>query len=214
MRGEEMKQLKKAGIVSLFLLCLLLIPAATAQAGFRKDAQTGKYRYYTSSNGKKYVVGKFKNIKSNGKTYTYYFDGSGYMVTGWKQIKAGDGKTYWYYFDRNGRMFKNRTKNGHYLKKNGRMLTCGTHNGIYYGADGSAVPGYQKKAKPGFKKTKKGIKYMQADGTYAQKKWVCVREKNGRSYWYYFYSTGYMAKNKWIGSRHVGKNGRLDKRKR
>lgn len=203
-----MKKVQKICAAGLLLLCLTLIPA-TAHAGFQRTA-AGKYRYYTSKTN--YIKGAFKNIRSNGKVYTYYFDKKGNMVTGWKRIKRKTGWK-WYYFDRNGRMFKDRTKNGHYLKKNGQMLTNGMHDGVYYGADGSVVPGYQEGIKPGFEKDKNGKKYLKADGTYAQKEWLCIANKKGKKYWYYFYSNGYMAKNTWVGSRHVDKKGRLDKTK-
>lgn len=224
-----MKMRKKTGTFLVLLLMLALLPAMTANAGFRrvKVKENGGYRYYyryytsktkylkgtkTADNSAAYRRWVFKNIKKNGKTYTYCFDENGYMQVGWKKLttKAAKGAWYWYYFDNSGRMLKSRTKNGHYLQSNGRMLTNGWHNGIYYGEDGSAVTGYRQDVKNGFRKTKKGTKYMQADGTYAQKKWVCVKDSLGKYYWYYFYSSGYMAKNKWVGSRHVDKNGRMD----
>ena len=224
-----MKKLKKAGVFALLLLCFALIPAISANAGFRrvKVKENGKikcyYRYYTSAN--RYLKGvktsnvktaykrwTFKNFRVNGRVYTYCFNEKGYLLTGWHRLttKACNGKWYWYYFDSNGRMFKNRTKNGHYLQGNGRMLVNGWHGGVYYGSDGSVVVGYNPDAANGFEQTKAGTKYMQADGTYAEKKWLCIKDSQGKYYWYYFYSNGIMAKNTWVGSRHVDESGHMD----
>lgn len=202
-----MKKLKKTGVFALLLILLVLLPVIQANAGFRKQAN-GKYRYYTTKTGSKYLKFCFKNIRSNGKVYTYYFDSDGYMAKGWKKIRVS-GRVYQYYFDRNGRMFKSRTKNGHYLQSNGRMLVNGfAPNGAYYGADGSLVPDYKKDVRGGFQKTKKGYKYRQPDGTYAQKVWKCIKDSEGNYYWYYFYSNGIMAKNEWVGTQWVDKQGR------
>lgn len=179
--------------------------------------ENGRYRYYTSK--KTYLKGKktgpeyarwtFKTIGKK-KRYTYCFDADGYMQTGWKRLttKASKGVWDWYYFDRNGRMYKNRTKNGHYLQKNGKMLTNGWKNGVYYGEDGAAVQGYKQDVRNGFVKKKKGMKYMQPDGTFAAKKWCCIKDSEGRYYWYYFYSNGFMAKDKWLGNHFVDQWGR------
>lgn len=202
-----MKRLKKAGIFALLLSLLVLLPAMQANAGFRRQSN-GKYRYYTTRTGRTYLKSCFKNIKAGRNTYTYHFDKNGYMSKGWTKIKSS-GTVHTYYFDRNGRMLKDCTKNGHYLQKNGRMLRKGFGpDGSYYGADGSVVPGYKKDVKNGFQKTKKGYKYRQPDGAYAQKTWKCIKDSEGRYYWYYFYSNGIMAQNKWVGSRWVDKQGR------
>lgn len=203
----------------VMMLCLLLGLGRSVDAGFRKE-ENGRYRYYTSettylkgiSGGALEKSWIFKNLKSNGKVYTYAFDADGYMLTGWQKLyttvkneKAG---WFYYYFDRNGRMYKDRTKNGHYLQKNGRMLTQGWHNGTYYNKAGEAVKDYQADVKQGFKKTKKGIKYLLPDGTYAAKTWLAIKDSTGRYYWYYFYGNGYLAKDTIIGGRYVDKNGR------
>lgn len=214
----DMKGKKKFTAFLLLMLCTVMLCGVSVNAGFRRMSN-GKYRYYTSktkyikgkSNGKAYQRWTFKTIGKKGKRYTYCFDENGYMLTGWQNLttKSSGGKYYWYYFDKNGRMFKNRTKNGHYLQKNGQMLTNGWMNGTYYGEDGAAIAGYRQDVNNGFKTTKKGTKYMQADGTYAAKKWLCIKDSEGKYYWYYFYSSGYMAKNTWVGNSFVDANGRL-----
>lgn len=204
------------GFVLVFL-CVLLICGMTASAGFRK-MKNGKYRYYTSKTtylkgnrtDQSYQRWTFCTIGKKGGRYTYCFDENGYMLTGWQRLttKASGGKWYWYYFDRNGRMYKDRKKNGHYLQKNGQMLVNDWKNGVYYGEDGAAVAGYRQDVRNGFVKTKKGMKYRQPDGTFAAKKWVCVKDSEGKYYWYYFYSSGLMAKNKWLGNHFVDAHGR------
>lgn len=200
---------KKAKVLALAVLILSLVPAITVNAGFLKQ-KSGKYRYYTSTQNYKKgicVKGKFINIKKNGKTFTYYLDPkTGDMARGWKKIKVG-GRQSWYYFDSNGRMIKNRTKNGHYLGKDGRMVTDKMVNGVYYGSDGSAIPDYKQAG--AFVKTKKGIKYRQPDGTYAAKTWKCIKDGAGY-HWYYFYSSGYMAKDKWLGDKYVNRDGQWE----
>lgn len=198
--------MKKAKILVLLLLCLALVPALSAEAGFCRQAN-GRYRYYTNKknykNGK-YVKGAFINIRKGKKVFTYYFDKkSGYMVTGWKKLTV-KGVTSRYYFDANGKMFKNRTKNGHYLKGDGRMAVNEMIKGVYYGPDGSAIEGYKGPGK--FVKSKKGIKYMQPNGTYAAKAWKCIKDGK-KYYWFYFYSNGFMARDKWVGDKYVDKQG-------
>ena len=206
-------------MTAVLLLFLLLGMGVSANAGFQKEAN-GKYRYYTSKTT--YLKGNtdgplekkwtFKNLSSNGKLYTYAFDTEGYMLTGWQKlyttVRNENAGWFYYYFDRNGRMYKDRTKNGHYLQKNGRMLTQGWHDGVYYNAAGEVVKDYQADVKQGFRKTKKCIKYRKPDGTYAQKTWLAIKDSTGKYHWYYFYGNGYMAKDTFIGDRYVDKNGR------
>lgn len=223
-----MKKIRRAGVFAALMLMLVLVPSVTASAGFRRVAvrEDGRtklyYRYYTSKT--EYIRGRdirggryaylrwtFKNLRSNGTVYTYCFDENGYMLTGWHKLttKASDGEWHWYYFDDNGRMYKNRTKNGHYLQANGQMLENGYDGETYYGEDGSRVDGYDPEAEQGLEESDGGTKYMQADGTYAEKKWVCMKDESGKYGWYYFYSNGMMAKDTWVGSRYVDENGRL-----
>ncbi len=217
-----MKDRKKRVAFLALLIFTIMLCGVTASAGFRKkkDPTDGKYYYYYYTSKNTYIHGvkgsgdyrqwQFKNIRSNGSVYTYCFDADGHMLTGWKKLttKSAKGTYYWYYFDRNGRMYKNRTKNGHYLQKNGRMLTNNWHGGIYYGEDGAAIANYQQDVKSGFKKSKKGTKYKKADGTYAAKEWLCIKDSRGKYYWYYFYSSGYMAKKTWVGDHYVDAHGR------
>ena len=56
----------------------------------------------------------------------YYFDGSGWMVTGWKQVNGS-----WYYMDASGAMVKNAWVGDYYLGADGAMAT-NTWIGQYY----------------------------------------------------------------------------------
>lgn len=207
------KKIKQAGVCAALLLCLTLFPAVTANAGFRRQAD-GKYRYYTSQTS--YIRNDFMEIHNGNQTDTYYFDAQGNMVTGWKQIRVrtrDDEGTlgfawHWYYFDSNGRMLKDYSKNDHYLKEDGRMASAEWIDTNYYSKDGVLVPGYQ--GEPGFQKVKKDVKYRKADGKFAAKEWRCIKGDDGKYHWQYFYSNGKMAKNTWVGSRHVDQDGKLD----
>ena len=44
---------------------------------------------------------------------------------------------------------------------------------------------------------------------YAVKTWMCIRDKKSKkANWYYFKSNGYMAKNTYVGTHYVDKNGK------
>lgn len=214
----RMKNRKRAGILVFLLLALLLAFGMTAEAGFRK-LPNGKYRYYTSRT--RYLKGKttgalnerwtFKNIRYKGKKYTYCFDTNGYRLTGWQRLytKASDGTTGWscYYFNRNGQMLKNGKKGGSYFLGNGRLVNGYGKNGNYYGLDGIETEAPDSGGR--FVTNKKGTRYRQADGSFVTKTWKCIRENSSSPYyWYYFYSNGYMARNRWVGNHFVDKNGR------
>ncbi|MDO4632491.1 MAG: hypothetical protein Q4B01_01390 [Eubacteriales bacterium] len=214
--------MKKFRYMTMLLFCAMLFFGMNAEAGFRR-MPNGKYRYYVSEH--RYISGvegtdhrqwAFQKIRrtdeqGNKKIVTYCFDSDGYMMTGWHLLTTAKdhGTYYWYYFNWNGQMYANRTKNGHFLRKNGKMLTNGWHNGTYYGEDGAAVSGYNKKNKAGFRRTKKGMKYLKANGEYAKKEWLFIKRKGGVGHWYYFYSSGNMAKKAWVGSYYVDKRGWL-----
>lgn len=212
-----MTKRKKTRITLLFLTVMLLVFGVTADAGFRR-MPGGRYRYYVTSNS--YLKGKrigknltaaFKNLKYQGRTYTYAFDEHGYMLTGWQNLLVkGEKKASGiccYYFNQNGQMLKNTSKSGHYFLGNGRLVNDYDKYGNYYGMDGrrTAPP----KSAAGFVKTKKGTRYQISKGNYASKTWMCIREKNTKkAYWYYFKSNGYMAKSTYIGTHYVDQHGR------
>ena len=81
---------KKAKITLFLLMTMLLVLGTTASAGFRRMSN-GRYRYYVTANtylkGRqhgKITVPAIKNLSYDGKKYTYAFDRSGYMLTGWQ----------------------------------------------------------------------------------------------------------------------------------
>ena len=98
--------------------------------------------------------------------------------------------------------------NNRYLTKNGQMAVnqyVGTgRNRRYVDKNGVYVPNYKKSRKAKFIRTKKGTRYRNLDGTYSRQTWQCI---NG--HWYYFYSSGYMAKNRRLGYFYVDKRGRM-----
>ena len=167
----------------------------------------GKW-WYRHSDGS-YTKNDFEDI--NGQTY--YFDGNGYMVTGWRQIKSD-----WYLFNGSGVMVKNSWSGNYYLEKDGKMAKSkwvGTHyvdsNGVWqqdrwiyngrwwyrYG-DGS----YPRNK---FDVINNNVYYFD-NGGYMLTGWQVI---NGN--WYYFDGSGIMAKSRWIGNYYVGNDGIMAK---
>ena len=122
---------------------------------------------------------------------TYYFDGNGYMVTGWKEI---NNKLYFFYAS--GVMAKNVWQGAYYLESDGVMLTNAfTPDGYYVGSDGVYVRN-QKVTVDG------KVYYLNADGKVAKNQW---------SGDYYLDGNGNVVKNKWIGNYWCGEDGKYVK---
>jgi len=82
------------------------------------------YRYGDGS----YPASKFDVINGS----TYYFDKSGYMITGWKSIESN-----WYYFNASGCMVTNTWVGDYYLDFDGKMAISQWINDRYVGQDGA-----------------------------------------------------------------------------
>lgn len=82
------------------------------------------YRYGDGT----YALNKFEIINGS----TYYFDKSGYMVTGWKSIESN-----WYYFNASGCMVTNTWVGDYYLDFDGKMAISQWINDRYVGQDGA-----------------------------------------------------------------------------
>ena len=122
---------------------------------------------------------------------TYYFDGNGYMVTGWKEINNK-----LYFFNASGVMAKNVWQGAYYLGSDGVMLTNAfTPDGYYVGSDGVYVRN-QKVTVDG------KDYYLNADGKVAKNQW---------SGDYYLDGNGNVVKNKWIGNYWCGEDGKYVK---
>lgn len=124
--------MKKPFLVALSLVAVLGIaaPAVQADAAWKADSQ-GRW-YTTKTNAKGYYIG-WKKI---GK-FTYFFDNSGYAVTGWKYLKT-NGK-HWFFFDPLGRMITNRWVDGYYLTANGTMAVNTTVDGVSIDPNGNRI---------------------------------------------------------------------------
>ena len=119
---------------------------------------------------------------------TYYFDGNGYMVTGWKKINNKD-----YFFNASGVMVKDAWQGAYYLGKDGVMLTNAfTPDGYYVGSDGVYVRN-QKITVDG------KDYYLNADGKVAKNQW---------SGDYYLDENGNPYINRWAGSYWCGEDGK------
>ena len=126
---------------------------------------------------------------------TYYFDKSGYVVTGWKELSNG-----WHYFKSSGAMAKGWQQVGsswYYFGKGGVMLTGwqSLSGKRYWFASSGAMA-------TGWKQIGGKYYYFENSGAMAKSKWV------GN---YYLQADGTMAVNKWIGKYHVNASGKWDK---
>ena len=72
------------------------------------------------------------------------------------------------------------------------------------GKDGTPVENYSKSRPARFIKDSVGFRYRNLDGTYSRKTWQCIKGS-----WYYFYSSGYMARRTKLGMYYVGTNGKM-----
>ena len=161
---------------------------------------------------------------------TYYFDGNGYMVTGWKEINNKD-----YFFNASGFMVKDAWQGAYYLGSDGAMLTnTFTKDGYYVGANGAYytnrwfkdqgkayyVNGSGKLVKNAWQGAyylgKDGVMltnaftpdgyYVGSDGAYVRNQKITVEGKD-----YYLNAYGKVAKNQWAGDYYLDGNGNVTK---
>ena len=188
------------------------------KAGWKQT--DGKW-WYQHKDGT-YTKNDFETISGQ----TYYFDASGYMVTGWKKINTKD-----YFFNASGVMVKDNWQGAYYLGSDGAMLTnTFTKDGYYVGADGAyytnrwiKVDGkyYYMDANGKTKKNawqgayylgKDGVMltnaftpdgyYVGSDGVYVRNQWVGD---------YYLNGAGLVTKNAWVGDYWCGSDGKYVK---
>ena len=172
--------------------------------------KSGSRWWYRLSDGS-YPKSEFKKIGNA----TYYFDASGWMVTGWKQI---GGK--WYWFANSGAMKTNGWVDGlYYVGSDGAMLTsCKTPDGYYVNSSGAWV-GYA-----GWKSSGDRWWYMNEDGSWPANDWKKVKDSwywfdqsglmvtgwrqiNGK--WYWFANSGAMGVSRWVGNYYLGSDGAM-----
>lgn len=188
------KKLHKFAVLSSLSL-ILLFPVKAKAADYHLVRHDTKMTCIDTATGTA-VKSRFITYKG----HTYYFDAEGYAHTGW--LKRGKD---FYFFKADGSMVKKQWVNQYYFLANGKMARSRwVTKTSYVGPDGRLIPGYKKNTKAGFVKTAEGKKYRNRDGSYSEKTWQCIRGD-----WYYFYSTGIMAKNRQIGKFYVDKQGRM-----
>lgn len=181
-------------LLTAFSLFLLL--PIQADAASYKLVRTGTRMQCINESTETAVTSRFLTYKG----HRYYFGADGYAHTGWLKY----GKDY-YFFNANGYMLKKQWVGSYYLRQNGKMaINRWITPTQYVGSNGKLIPGYTKKAKAKFVKDSKGTKYLNYSGTYSKKTWQSIKGK-----WYYFYSTGYMAKSRQIGNYYVNKKGQM-----
>lgn len=208
-------------------------------ASFKIVAKTGAWKESSGKWWYRYVDGTYpKSQLADIDGGRYYFDGSGYMVTGWKRIS---GK--WYYFESSGKMARGKwVKSGSnwcYTKSDGTMVTgWKTVSGkrYYFDANGCMVTGWKKiggkwyylessgaMAKSKWAKSGNNWCYMKPDGTMATG-WITLSGKkyymNASGYmvtgwqkisgkYYYFEPSGAMVKSKWINNYYLKADGTM-----
>ena len=169
--------------------------------------------WYDRGNGS-YPKGTFETIKGT----TYYFNESGYMLTGWQKI-SGE----WYYFSAGGAMqtgWQKVSGEWYYFSADGAMQTDWQNiNGTwyYFSAGGAMQTGWQKI---------NGTWYYFSAGGAMQTGWQKIDGKwyyfgaggamltgwqqiNGT--WYYMEASGAMAANKWVGDYYLTGSGAMAK---
>ena len=200
---------------------------STSQETKAEWKQTNGKWWYQHKDGT-YTKNDFETISGQ----IYYFDASGYMVTGWKKINTKD-----YFFNDSGFMVKDTWQGAYYLGSDGAMLTnTFTKDGYYVGANGAyytnrwiKVDGkdYYMDANGKTKKNawqgayylgKDGVMltnaftpdgyYVGSDGVYVRNQKVTVDGKD-----YYLNADGKVAKNQWSGDYYLDGNGNVVKNK-
>ena len=178
-----------------------------------KWKKNNKGWWYDRGDGS-YPAGEFEIIKGK----TYYFNESGYMLTGWQKI-SGE----WYYFSAVGAMLTDWQKindKWYYFSASGAMQTDWQNiNGTwyYFSAGGAMQTGWQKI---------NGTWYYFSAGGAMQTGWQKIDGKwyyfgaggamltgwqqiNGT--WYYMEASGAMAANKWVGDYYLTGSGAMAK---
>ena len=165
----------------------------------------GKW-WYRHQDGS-YTKNDFEDI--NGQTY--YFDASGYMVTGWRQIKSD-----WYLFNSSGMMVKDQWSGNYYLEKDGKMAKSKWVGTTYFDGNGIVQPdrwiyngrwwyryGDGSYPKNKFDVINNNVYYFNSDG-YMLTGWQVIQGK-----WYYFNGSGAMVKNAWVGNYYLQNDGTM-----
>ena len=177
-------------------LSLFLVLPINAKAANYRLVQNDTKMTCTDSQSGETVRSRFLTLKG----HTYYFGADGYAHTGWLKL----GKDY-YFFRADGTMLKKQWLNQYFFLSNGKMArNRWVTKTAYVGSNGRVIPGYKRNTKARFINTKDGKKYKNPDGSYSTQTWQCIR-----GHWYYFYSTGIMARSRQIGKFYVDSQGRM-----
>ena len=210
-------------ITGLMLLgCIMISPLNTVKTQGLLDTgihYSGKWKtdengwWFDNEDGT-YAKGERKEIEGQ----TYYFNNSGYMVTGWVYL---DGQ--WYFFNSSGAMKKKAWEGNYWLGEDGVMAVSAwvDNNQYYVGANGAWIENY---GKPKWVQDSVGWWYDNGDGTYPKKEYKTIGTTeyyfNEKGYmavgwtkiedkWYYFDSDGIKQKSRWIGDYYLKENGEM-----
>ena len=185
-----------------------------------KWIQSGNQWWYRHGDGT-CTTNDFETISGQ----TYYFDGNGYMVTGWQKINGQD-----YYFNASGIMAMNTWVGAYYLGEDGTMLTNQfTVDGYYVGASGAYLTNtwfkhdgkdyYVNGAGKVVKNAWQGAYYLGEDGAMLKNQftpdgyyvgetgaYLTNQKINVSGKDYYLNAYGTLAKNQWAGDYYVDSN--------
>ena len=186
---------------------------AKSQTGWVKS---GNRWWYSHADGS-YTTNDWEVI--NGRLY--YFDGSGWMVTGWLKRPSG-----WYYLTGSGAMATGWVQVGstwYYMNESGVMQADTWIGDNYVDGSGAWIPG-KVKTQAGWVKSGNRWWYRHADGGYTTNGWEMIngtwyyfdgsgwmvtgwKQVNGS--WYYMDASGAMVKNAWVGDYYLGADGAM-----
>jgi len=176
---------KKMSICIIMFLFLFLAVSTTALA-----ANNGNWK--KDSKGIWYDTGNSVSYKSTWKTIEgkrYYFNKSGYVVTGWKKIKNN-----WYYFNKKGVMARKKWiksgKNKYYVGANGKRAVNKWIGNKYVGKTGKYIIGYRDDTRNS--KTKTGWVGHGSTWRYYKKGKLVTGWQKIKGKKYYFKRSGYM----------------------
>lgn len=146
----------------------------------------------------------------------YYFNASGYIVTGWQSI----GGT-WYYFDNSGAMKTGWLKSGsawYYFNESGAMVTNWQSIGgtwYYFNGSGAMVTGWKAIGGTWYYFNSSGAMmtgWLKSGGTWYYFNGSGAMVTGWQSIggvWYYFHGSGAMAASQWVGNYYLQADGTM-----
>ncbi|HFU4056103.1 TPA: RICIN domain-containing protein [Streptococcus suis] len=205
LEGGNVQIWRSSGSVNQLWKFVAIPERPAVVAGWKKDS---KGWWYQNEDGS-YPKNDWKFVDKK----WYYFDNSGYMLTGWQTIKGEsyylqpDGRmsasqwikhlNNWYYVDKSGKRVKETWVGDYYLKSDSKMATRQwiQTGGTWYYVD-----------ETGKKVTNTWIDgyYLKPDSKMATSQWVQTA-----GVWYYVDKTGKRVKDTWMGEYYLKSDSKM-----